>query len=94
MALKPRELEQLQPGEFLQLWDGYIWRQEQNEDMLAYFVSCLMNVSGKVLKRRMTPKELLKPLREPKNPRDRKAEEEYLKERFGLKGGVDSGDSS
>lgn len=55
--------------------------------MMAYFVSCLMNVSGRVLKRRITPKELLKPLREPKKPRDRKADEEYLREIFGLKGG-------
>jgi hypothetical protein len=87
LDLTPWEFEQLQPGEFLQLWDGYIWRQEQQEDMLAYFVSCLMNVSGKSLKRRITPKELLKPLREPKKPRDRKADEEYLKDKFGLKGG-------
>jgi hypothetical protein len=43
-----------------------------------------MNISGKSLKRRLTPKELLKPLRQPVKKRDKKADEEYLKQQFGL----------
>lgn len=74
----------MQPGEFYQLWDGYLWRQEQQESLAAYFVCQLMNVSGKSLKRRLTPKELLKPLRQPVKKQDRQADEEYLKQLFGL----------
>jgi hypothetical protein len=80
LGLKPWEFERLQPGEFLGLWDGYRWRQEQQENMAAFFVCQLMNISGKSLKRAITPKELLKPLRGPE--RRHKQDEAYLKQQF------------
>jgi hypothetical protein len=64
------------------MWDGYLWRQEQEENRIAYFVCSLMNVEGKSLKRPMTPKQLLEPIRKPKVKRDKKQDEEYLKELF------------
>lgn len=78
--MKPWEFEQLQPGEILQLWEGYIWRQEQQENTLAYFTSCQMSVHTK---RPVSPKDLLKPIRQPKK-RNKKQDEEYLKEQFKL----------
>jgi len=85
LELKPREFERLQPHEFYALLEGYNWRQERQEALMAYFVCNLMNVAGKALKRPITPKQLLKPLREKKKPRDRKQDEQYLKELFNLK---------
>jgi hypothetical protein len=61
---------------------------------MAFFVCNLMNVSGKSLKRHITPKELLKPLRESITKGNKKADEAYLKEKFGLNGGGDDGDNS
>jgi len=82
LNLKPQEFEQLQPSEFLQLWDGYIWRKENNEDITAYFVCHIMNLIGKSLKRNITPKDLLKPLRREKVKEARKEESVKLKETF------------
>jgi len=82
LNLKPQEFEQLQPCEFMQLWDGYVWRKEHNEDIAAFFVCHLMNLEGKILKRNITPKELLKPLRREKVLQERKVELEKLKETF------------
>lgn len=62
--------------------------------MRAYFVSQLLNISGKYLKKNITPKELSKPLldamrSEKKQPRrDRKEDEEYLRRVFNLPEGV------
>lgn len=92
LGLKPWEFERLQPHEFMQLWDGYRWRQEQQENLMAYFVSGLMNVSGKKLKRLITSEDLIKPLRQP--VRNRKQDEEYLMEQFGLNGGEGHSNSS
>ncbi len=80
----------------MQLWDGYQWRQERREDMTAYFVAQLMNISGKSLKRRITGKELLKPIRTKVKTRNKKDDEEYLKTRFQqrLKGGGANGNNS
>lgn len=74
----PEQFEQLQPGEFLQLWDGYIWRKEQREEETAYFTSCLMSVHTK---RPVQPKDLLKPLRQPRK-HNKKQDEAYLQEQF------------
>jgi hypothetical protein len=38
---------------------GFNWRQEQVWDRLAWAVSHLLNVSGKTLRTRITPKRLL-----------------------------------
>ncbi|WP_229534790.1 hypothetical protein [Pelosinus baikalensis] len=48
------------PIEFMDLWDGYRWRQEQEENRLAYFTACQMSVHTK---KPVAPKDLLKPLR-------------------------------
>lgn len=63
------------------LWDGYVWRQEQQENLFAYFTCQLMNISGKSLKHAINPKELLKPLRQPKMNK-RNSDTEYLKKQF------------
>ncbi|MCC5465540.1 hypothetical protein LMF89_09215 [Pelosinus sp. Bkl1] len=44
----------------MDLWDGYRWRQEQEENRLAYFTACQMSVHTK---KPVAPKDLLKPLR-------------------------------
>jgi len=82
LELKPWEFEQLQPHEFYKLYEGFVWRQEQQEALAAYFVSHLMNISGKVAKRTIQPKDLLKPLRQASKQRDKKVDEEYLKDIF------------
>jgi len=82
LGLKPWEFSRLQPHEFYKLLDGYKWRQEHQEALTAYFVSHLMNISGKVAKRTIQPNDLLKPLRRPPKHQDKKADEEYLKELF------------
>ena len=69
------------------MMEGYKFRQEQQENILAYFVSGLMNVEGKSLKKNITPFELLKPLRPDKNEATRKDDAGYLREQFGLTGG-------
>lgn len=87
LALKPCEFERLQPHEFVALLEGYKWRQEQQENILAYFVSGLMNVEGKSLKRNVTPADLLKPLRPGTPTNNRQEDADYLQEKFGLTGG-------
>jgi len=42
------------------LQDGYKWRKEEKENLTAYFVSRLMSIH---MKKGVTVKELLKPLR-------------------------------
>lgn len=56
----PDIFEKLQPHEFLAMWDGYKWRQEQEENRIAYFTSYQMSVHTK---KPVAPKDLLKHLR-------------------------------
>lgn len=72
------------PLEFDQLYEGYTWRKEQQENLSAYFVCSLLNVSGKSLKHAMSAKELLKPIRGEKKQDRAKAREdmEELKKLF------------
>jgi len=79
LNLMPGAFEQLQPHEFVDLWDGYKWRQEQEENRLAYFTACQMSVHTS---KPVSPKDLLKPLRQTVKQRDRKDDEEYFKEKF------------
>jgi hypothetical protein len=90
----------LQPGELYRLYEGYLWRQEQEEkkherkvNLTAYFTACAMSVHTK---RPVNPQNLLKPLRQTKKvvKHDRKADEEYLRQQFGLSGGETSGNGS
>ena len=69
------------------MMDGYKFRQEQQENVLAYFVAGLMNIEGKSLKRSMTPADLLKPLRPALTIEKRREDADYLREKFGLSGG-------
>lgn len=87
MGLTPNQFEELQPHEFQQLWDGYIWRKENNENMLAFFVCNLMNIEGKSLKQPITPSQILKPLRQPEIRKTKSKDEEYLRKQFNLPGG-------
>jgi hypothetical protein len=83
LGLRPREFERLQPHEFYALLDGYVWRRENRLAETAYWVANLLNMSGKVAKREITPLSLLKPF-QPKEKRKRNIQEDaqYLKELF------------
>lgn len=81
LALRPREFEELQPHEFYLLLEGYRWRQEQEENKTAYFTAASMSVHTK---RPVSPKDLIKPLRQTKKPRNKAEDEQYLREVFGL----------
>lgn len=82
LSLRPWEFEQLQPHEFYALLKGYQWRQEQQEDIQAYWVSHLLNISGKSLKRNLSPKDLIRPIRKSKEKQKKSDDEQYLRERF------------
>ena len=85
LCLKPREFEELQPGEFYKLSEGYEIRHDAEVTAHAYFVSNLMNLFGKSLKQNMTVDRLVKPLKI--NQSDvsyRSEDEQYLREKFGL----------
>jgi len=95
LALKPREFERLQPHEYYALCDGYEYRERrrraeiENEIFVhSYFVAHLLNISGKYLKKNISPKELYKPLLDAMNNkepvRDRRQDEEYLRSVFNL----------
>jgi len=76
-----REFEELQPHEFMQKLEGYKWRQENDQNMMAYFTACQMSVHTK---KPVSPKELLKPFRQTTKQCSRKDDEEYLREKFKL----------
>lgn len=79
LNLKPWEFGRLQPGEFLQLLDGYTWRQERAKEMQAYFTAASMSVHTKKV---VSPMDLLKPLRKTIKRRDKEQDEEYLRKVF------------
>jgi hypothetical protein len=68
----------------MQLYDGYIWRQEQEENRLAYFTACQMSVHTS---KPVSPKDLLKPLRQKVKIRSKSDDAEYLRKQFNLDGG-------
>lgn len=82
LALKPWELEKLQPYEFLLMVEGAVWRRERQEDILAYFVTPLINVQLDP-KKQIKMETLIKPLRS-NNSEKTKEEQKYFKEAFGL----------
>lgn len=76
----PDQFDNLQPHEFMKMWDGYQWRKENRENELAYFTAAAMSVHTK---KPVSPKELLKPLRQKvKKQRNKKNDEAHLKEVF------------
>lgn len=85
LCLKPREFEELQPGEFYKLSEGYEIRHDAEVNAHAYFVSNLMNLFGKSLKQNMTADRLVKPLKiNQSDVSSRSEDEQYLREKFGL----------
>lgn len=85
LCLKPREFEELQPGEFYKLSEGYEIRHDAEMTVHAYFVSNLMNLFGKSLKQNMTVDRLVKPLKiNQSDVSSRSEDEQYLREKFGL----------
>ena len=85
LCLKPREFEELQPGEFYKLSEGYEIRHDEEVTAHAYFVSNLMNLFGKSLKQNMTVDRLVKPLKiNQSDVSSRSEDEQYLREKFGL----------
>ncbi|MEN6567201.1 MAG: hypothetical protein ABFC57_12975 [Veillonellales bacterium] len=77
LELKPWEFEELQPHELLELWDGYIEREHHREDSEAYFTHWTANAFGG----KVTPADILKPLRE--TPKQKKRTTvEALQEKF------------
>lgn len=81
LQLNPRSFEELQPHEFYKLIEGYIWRKKEAENKTAYFLAHLINAQG-TLKKPVTPKDLLAPLR-PDEIRDKRKEDaEYLRKLF------------
>ena len=85
LCLKPREFEELQPGEFYKPSEGYEIRHDAEMTAHAYFVSNLMNLFGKSLKQNRTVDRLVKPLKiNQSDVSSRSEDEQYLKEKFGL----------
>lgn len=85
LCLKPREFEELQPGEFYKLSEGDEIRHDAEVTAHAYFVSNLMNLFGKSLKQNMTVDRLVKPLKiNQSDVSSRSEDEQYLREKFGL----------
>ena len=101
LCLRPAEFEELQPQEFYLLLEGWLWRQakqkaelkssqERAESVAAYFVAYLLNVSGKSLKRKVTHKDLMRPLLDkPRTGKHTDAEESEPAENGGDQDGDD-----
>jgi len=65
LQLKPWEFGRLTPGEFIALLEGYKWRMEQRQILLAQFVAPIINTcANRELKKPVTVEMLLG--REPK----------------------------
>ncbi|MEG0798696.1 MAG: hypothetical protein RR384_07920 [Acidaminococcaceae bacterium] len=91
MNLSPKDFEELQPHEFYKLLTGFKWRQENEENLLAYFTSWQMSVHTK---KPVDATDLLKPLRPELKGEKKKSDAEYLKELFNLEGGEKNGNGS
>lgn len=60
LGLKPWEFGKLTPDEFVKALDGYKWRREQEQVLLARFVAPIINTcSNRELKRLVTVEMLL-----------------------------------
>lgn len=47
------------PHEFVNMWHGYVWRRQQNENMIASLVTTwIANYAGKSSKKRITIKDI------------------------------------
>lgn len=81
MELKPREFEELQPHEFYLLLEGYMWRRKDTENILAYFLTPLVNAPG-ALKKPFTASDYLAPLRQEEVKTQKRKDAEYLRQLF------------
>ena len=59
LALRPREFWDLTVAELSDLAAGHNFRDERQWERMAWVVSHLLNVSGKTVKTRVTPRKLL-----------------------------------
>lgn len=89
MELKPSEFELLQPHEFEKLIAGWQFRHDavdagrkRTEMVAAYFIAHLLNISGKVVKGKISVNDLMEPLESNPAQNDKKADEEYLRQAF------------
>jgi hypothetical protein len=80
--LKPWEFERLQAQEFSALLEGYTCRQEMRRAEAAYWMSHILNISGKTLRKAVSTNDLLKPFKQKMSKRDKKKDREYLLDRF------------
>ena len=62
LGLKPWELGALQPLAIYAMIDGYNHRRKVQDERDAYWMSLLLNTSGKSYKRRIKAADLLQPL--------------------------------
>ena len=61
MGASPYELRDLTPHEILEKWRGYLWRRQQQENMVASLVTVwIANTAGKVLKKPLGIKDIFK----------------------------------
>lgn len=87
LGLKPFEFYRLTPGEFFALVEGYGWRQEREEEKMAWAVAHIVNYSGR-LKRPVTPRQLLGrregSRQDMRTGKEKRLEWEQLKRQFGV----------
>jgi len=66
------------------LIEGYEWRRQELETLIAYFVVPIINSQG-TLKHSIETKHLLDPLHPERKRNQKQLDEQYLKEVFNLK---------
>ena len=60
MGKTPYEVKDLTPHELIELWRGYLWRREKDEETLAGLVTVwIANTAGKTLKRRVKLEDII-----------------------------------
>ena len=80
LNLKPWEFGRLTPGEFLQLLNGYKWRMEQKQVLLAQFVATIIKkCTNRELKKPVTVEMLLGIERKADKKSEDQAKEEIKK---------------
>jgi hypothetical protein len=61
LNLNPREFDRLQPQEFEKLLEGYAWRSNRHNELMAYFTYWI--VAPHVKKNAVTIEKILNPLK-------------------------------
>lgn len=80
LAITPATYWRLTPAELAEMMEGAHWRRTQEWELAAWVTANLMNISGKVTKKRITPDKLLGKRPKPQfhEPRDYRADVEEL----------------